>query len=94
MFFCTPNELGNSNRMILEASGLDIAKSGSRQSMLFPCRSPFLRQERFKRSECRPFFAGLLPEELQRHLIARSLGVSENNDFVLLDKIGENALEL
>jgi serine/threonine-protein kinase HipA len=47
-----------------------------------------LRQERFKRSECRPFFAGLLPEDLQRHLIARSLGVSENNDFVLLDKIG------
>jgi len=47
-----------------------------------------LRQERFKRAECRPFFAGLLPEDLQRHLIARSLGVSENNDFVLLDKIG------
>ena len=51
-------------------------------------RSLTLRQERFKRAECRPFFAGLLPEDLQRHLIARSLGVSENNDFILLDKIG------
>lgn len=47
-----------------------------------------LREERFNRAACRPFFAGLLPEDLQRHLIARSLAVSEGNDFALLDKIG------
>lgn len=47
-----------------------------------------LRQERFKRKECRPFFAGLLPEETSRKLVAQAFGVSEKNDFAILDKIG------
>lgn len=47
-----------------------------------------LRQEKFKRKECRPFFAGLLPEENSRQLIARAFGVSDKNDFALLEKIG------
>lgn len=47
-----------------------------------------LRVERFKGSECRPFFAGLLPEEESRKLIARALGVSDRNDFALLERIG------
>jgi len=47
-----------------------------------------LRAEPFARRECRPFFAGLLPEEIQRKLVAESFGVSERNDFSLLDKIG------
>lgn len=44
--------------------------------------------ERFKRNDCRPFFAGLLPEEESRRLVAKAFGVSERNDFALLGKIG------
>ncbi len=47
-----------------------------------------LREERFKRQECRPFFAGLLPEETSRKLVAKAFGVREKNDFALLEKIG------
>lgn len=46
------------------------------------------RAELYSRRECRPFFAGLLPEEIQRDRVARSLGVSPLNDFGLLDRLG------
>lgn len=44
--------------------------------------------EPFNRKACRPFFAGLLPEEEQRETVARVLGVSTANDFSLLDRLG------
>ena len=47
-----------------------------------------LRKEPFNRRECRPYFAGLLPEEESRKLIAKRFGVSERNDFALLAEIG------
>lgn len=47
-----------------------------------------LRSEPFRRNECRPFFAGLLPEETSRVLIAKAFGVSANNDFAILERIG------
>lgn len=47
-----------------------------------------LRAEPFSRRECRPFFAGLLPEEDQRRILAEAFRISERNDFSLLDKIG------
>ncbi len=37
---------------------------------------------------CRPFFAGLLPEERVRGAVARRLGVSADNDFELLVALG------
>jgi len=46
------------------------------------------REEPFKRRECRPFFAGLLPEEAQRVAVAGALGLSERNDFGLLEALG------
>lgn len=46
------------------------------------------RAEPYSRRECRPFFAGLLPEESQRDRVARVLGVSSLNDFALLDRLG------
>ena len=46
------------------------------------------RAKPFTRRECRPFFAGLLPEESQRDAAARALGVSRGNDFALLDRLG------
>lgn len=47
------------------------------------------KQERpFKQSQCRPFFAGLLPEEAQRDVIAGALGISKGNDFAFLEALG------
>jgi serine/threonine-protein kinase HipA len=42
----------------------------------------------FKRHQCRPFFAGLLPEADQRLAAAQSLGISRGNDFRLLEALG------
>ncbi len=47
-----------------------------------------LRRERFKRNECRGYFAGILPEESKREIIARNLGISERNDYAMLERIG------
>lgn len=44
--------------------------------------------ETFNRRACRPFFAGLLPEEGQREAVARALGLSKGNDFAMLRALG------
>jgi serine/threonine-protein kinase HipA len=46
------------------------------------------REEPFDRRQTRPFFAGLLPDETVREVVARVLGVSERNDFSLLKALG------
>lgn len=46
------------------------------------------RPEPFRQRECRPFFAGLLPEESQRDAIAGALGISKRNDFAFLEALG------
>ena len=51
-------------------------------------RSLPLRQEKFNRKECRGFFAGILPEQDKRKTIAQNLGISAENDFVMLERIG------
>src|ERR1700691_2165950 len=47
-----------------------------------------LRKEGFKGRECRAFFAGILPEESKREIIARNLGISARNDYAMLEQIG------
>lgn len=47
-----------------------------------------LQAEPFDDHQCRPFFAGLLPDGNLRRLIARQFQVSNQNDFALLDAIG------
>lgn len=47
-----------------------------------------LRVEPFDDRATRPFFAGLLPEGVQRKFVAQALQVSRQNDFALLDGIG------
>jgi len=47
-----------------------------------------LREAAFDSRECQGFFAGVLPEEENRKLIAAILGVSSQNDFSLLEQIG------
>lgn len=51
-------------------------------------RSLPLQKELFKGKKTRPFFAGILPDEGPRKQIASILGVSERNDFALLERIG------
>jgi serine/threonine-protein kinase HipA len=46
------------------------------------------RPETFRERECKAFFAGLLPEEIQRDAAAAALGISKRNDFALLDALG------
>jgi len=59
-----------------------------RESALALSASLPKRTERYSRRECRPFFGGLLPDEGQRDVAARVLGVSPRNDFALLDRLG------
>lgn len=47
-----------------------------------------LRKERFITHECRGFFAGILPEQDKREIIAKNLGISARNDFAMLESIG------
>lgn len=47
-----------------------------------------LRPEPYLDDQSHSFFANLLPEEKMRTLIARNLGVSFNNDYGLLERIG------
>ncbi len=47
-----------------------------------------LTKKRFTRNDCRGFFAGILPEESKREIIARNLGISARNDFAMLERIG------
>jgi serine/threonine-protein kinase HipA len=47
-----------------------------------------LRTRRFNRNECRGYFAGILPEESKREIIARNLGISAGNDYAMLERIG------
>lgn len=47
-----------------------------------------LRTERFTRKECSGFFGGILPEQSQREIVAKNLGISAKNDFAMLEQIG------
>jgi serine/threonine-protein kinase HipA len=47
-----------------------------------------LQQERFSSKLCRGFFAGILPEESKREIVARNLGISKANDYAMLEQIG------
>ncbi|MDF3047943.1 MAG: hypothetical protein K0R73_1061 [Candidatus Midichloriaceae bacterium] len=47
-----------------------------------------LQKEPFKQNQCRGYFAGILPEENIRNVIAGNLGLSSRNDFAMLEIIG------
>ncbi len=47
-----------------------------------------LSPEPYEGKQARPFFAGILPEEGPRARVAAMLGISVENDFGLLDRIG------
>ena len=47
-----------------------------------------IRPEAYEEKECAGFFGGLLPEDYNRELIARNIGVTANNDYAMLKIIG------
>lgn len=47
-----------------------------------------LDMKHFNRRACRGFFAGVLPDENKREVIARNIGVSARNDFAMLELLG------
>ena len=47
-----------------------------------------LTKKHFNCNDCRGFFAGVLPDESKREIIARNLGISASNDFAMLEWIG------
>ena len=51
-------------------------------------RSLPLQSEIFPGKKARPFFAGVLSEERPRKRIAEILGISDTNDFAMLERIG------
>jgi serine/threonine-protein kinase HipA len=51
-------------------------------------RSLPLQRDVFSGKKARPFFAGILPEEAPRKRIAEILGISDTNDFAMLERIG------
>ncbi len=51
-------------------------------------RSLPLQNESFHGKHARPFFAGILPDEGPRQQIAAVLGISQRNDFAMLEHIG------
>lgn len=51
-------------------------------------RSLPLQTEPFRGKHARPFFAGILPDEGPRQQIAAIFGISERNDFAMLERIG------
>jgi serine/threonine-protein kinase HipA len=71
-------------QMAFDYAGSWIARAGA-----YPIsRSLPLRKERFSRKQCRGLFAGILPEEGKREIIARNLGISARNDYAMLERIG------
>ena len=47
-----------------------------------------LKPEPYIGKECQGFFGGILPEEKNRELVAKILGISARNDFAMLNELG------
>lgn len=75
--------LGERKRFCFQYDKEWLERSKIPLSLLLP-----LRPEPYLDDESHPFFANLLPEEKIRAVIARNLGISLNNDFGLLERIG------
>jgi serine/threonine-protein kinase HipA len=75
--------------MISDYFPFPMLKNGSKIRILFQYRYLCRWQEAaFPNDKSKSFFANLLPESAVRDLVARLLGVSEKNDFILLKHIG------
>jgi serine/threonine-protein kinase HipA len=78
--------LGQDRNGLLEFSYIPLWLE-SRESTPLSRMLP-LQPEPFRGKDARAFFAGILPDEGVRHQIASILGISERNDFAMLELIG------
>ena len=74
----------NQGQLTFQYNALWLKRPGS---MPLSQRLP-LQAEPFADQECRPFFAGLLPEGQLRQRLAQQCQISRSNDFGLLAAIG------
>jgi serine/threonine-protein kinase HipA len=74
----------DSRQLIFRYDGAWLADAGA----LPLSRQLPLQTEAFEGQRVSVFFGGLLPEADARDQIARNLGISANNDFAMLEKIG------
>lgn len=65
----------------------DAVWIGQQSAVPLSLRLP-LRAEPYPDDLARPFFSNLLPEADIKRIIAQRLGISENNDFAMLNRIG------
>jgi len=65
----------------------DSSWLGNSGGFAISCSLP-LREEAFTQKECKGFFGGILPEQLNRTVVARILQISDKNDFAMLERIG------
>jgi HipA-like protein len=69
--------------------GFDYVESWRTDPTAIPLSQSLpLTKKHFSRNDCRGFFAGILPDDNQREVIARNLGISARNDFAMLERIG------
>src|ERR1035441_878321 len=78
---------------LIQVDGGDMVFDYAESWLNEPAATPLsqslpLRKKRFKRNECRGFFAGILPEGATREIIARKLDISARNDYAMLERIG------
>jgi serine/threonine-protein kinase HipA len=89
MFICASIWLAN---LVQDEHGqitLDYAETWMKDpAALALSHSLPLTKKHFNRNECRGFFAGVLPEESKREIVAKNLGISARNDYAMLEKIG------
>lgn len=65
----------------------DAAYLQSETAAPLSCSMP-LQSEPFSERVCQAFFSGILPEGQSRSLIAKKLGISQENDFAFLNALG------
>lgn len=74
-----------------DSGRLEFAYNCNYLNLKKPCQlsvSLPLREEVFEDRITRPFFSGLLPDDMMRRKLAKLLGLSEKNPFSLLEVVG------
>lgn len=59
----------------------------NKDAIVLSCALP-LREGLFLPNDCSGVFGGVLPEERNREVVARNLGITARNDFAMLERIG------
>ncbi|MEA3306618.1 MAG: type II toxin-antitoxin system HipA family toxin, partial [Elusimicrobiota bacterium] len=75
--------LNDKRSFVFQYDDIWVTKKGHPLSLLLP-----IQKKPFSDDASKPFFSNLLPEARIRTLIAGKLGISDKNDFKLLEELG------